>query len=80
LKARGCLVTTPIHMRRALALFAQQGCDVVPSPASIEYAPDSTSWSAQLRPSLNTLRMSELVVYERLALIKEKWKSRKVEK
>jgi len=74
------LVTTPIHMRRALALFAQQGCDVAPSPASIEYAPDSTSWSAQFRPSLNTLRMSELVVYERLALVKEKWKSGEVAK
>jgi uncharacterized SAM-binding protein YcdF (DUF218 family) len=75
------LVTTPIHMRRALALFAAQGCDAVPSPSSIEYAPESESWSARLRPSLDTLRMSELVVYEWLGLAKERvQQSRQVEK
>jgi uncharacterized SAM-binding protein YcdF (DUF218 family) len=79
-RERIILVTTPLHMRRALADFAAQGCDAIPSPAQIEYTPETQSWRARLLPSMNTLRMSELVLYERLALARDSWIGEKVDK
>jgi uncharacterized SAM-binding protein YcdF (DUF218 family) len=70
-RERIVLVTTPLHMRRALADFADQGCDAIPAPSHIEYTPDGHSWRERLLPTMNTLRMSELLVYEWLALARD---------
>jgi uncharacterized SAM-binding protein YcdF (DUF218 family) len=81
-RERIVLVTTPIHMRRAVADFAAQNHHVIPSPARIEYSPETQSWHARLLPSMNALRMSELTLYERLALASGRWlaQRREVEK
>jgi uncharacterized SAM-binding protein YcdF (DUF218 family) len=64
---RAVLVTTPIHMSRALAYFESRGVHPVPSPAPIEYTAHPDSWRQLLVPNAGALRMSELTVYERLA-------------
>ena len=66
---RVVLVTTPIHMRRALALFESRGFHVTPSPARIEYVPHGDVWHRRLAPSTGALRASELTIYERLAFV-----------
>ena len=63
------LVTTPIHMSRALAYFRARGVDVIPSAAHIEYTTHPLTWRLLLVPSVGALRMSELTIYERLAAV-----------
>ena len=65
--ARSVLVTTPIHMPRALALFEAQGLAVVPSPSRIGYTPHATA-AERFVPSAGALRASELSIYEYLGL------------
>jgi uncharacterized SAM-binding protein YcdF (DUF218 family) len=62
------LVTTPIHMSRALTYFKSRGFDAVPSPAPIEYTTHPLTWRQLLVPDAGALRMSELTIYERLAM------------
>jgi len=62
------LVTTPIHMPRALELFTARGLKAVPSPCRIEYGPEPMSASARFVPNFESLRASELALYEYLAL------------
>jgi uncharacterized SAM-binding protein YcdF (DUF218 family) len=66
--ARVIVVTTPIHMPRTLELFQSRGLRPIPSPSAIDYAPDTTSRLATLIPNPSSLRASELVFYEYLAI------------
>jgi uncharacterized SAM-binding protein YcdF (DUF218 family) len=61
------LVTTPIHMPRAVTLFEAQGLQVVPSPSRIDYTPEATA-ADRFIPSASALRASELSIYEYLGL------------
>jgi uncharacterized SAM-binding protein YcdF (DUF218 family) len=80
-RERIVLVTAPIHMRRALADFTAQGWDAIPSPSRIQYTPGTNTWRSRLLPHINTLRMSELALYERFALVRDWWTGeKKVEK
>ena len=63
------LVTTPIHMGRAVTYFESRGFRTVPSPAPIEYTTHPLTWRQLLVPDAGALRMSELTIYERLALV-----------
>jgi uncharacterized SAM-binding protein YcdF (DUF218 family) len=62
------LVTTPIHMPRALELFTARGLKPVPSPCRIDYGPEPASTGARFVPNFESLRASELALYEYLAL------------
>lgn len=66
--ARVVVITTPIHMPRTLELFESRGLRPIPSPSPIDYAPDSQSRIAQFIPNPSSLRASELVMYEYLAI------------
>jgi uncharacterized SAM-binding protein YcdF (DUF218 family) len=62
---RFVLVTSPLHMRRSLAVFAAQGLHPVPSPAPI--AADRIGRTFALFPNDASLEIGDSVVYEWLA-------------
>ena len=62
---RFVLVTSPLHMRRSLAVFAAQGLHPVPSPAPL--AGDRVRGTFPLLPSDAALDVGDGVVYEWLA-------------
>jgi uncharacterized SAM-binding protein YcdF (DUF218 family) len=66
---RFALITTPIHMPRAVSLFRSRGLNPVPAPSHIDYT--DTAHEAMLRfvPSANALRASELSMYEYLGTV-----------
>jgi uncharacterized SAM-binding protein YcdF (DUF218 family) len=66
--ARFALVTSPIHMARAMALFEARGLHPVAAPSQIEYGPPNQSPVMRFVPSPNALRASELSMYELLAM------------
>jgi len=61
------LVTSPTHMRRALAAFQAVGLQPVPSPAH-DNAVASVSGLQALLPSLDSLSASSFVLREYMAL------------
>jgi uncharacterized SAM-binding protein YcdF (DUF218 family) len=62
---RFVLVTSPLHMRRSLAVFAAQGLHPVPSPAPL--TGDRVRETFPLLPSDAALDVGDRVVYEWLA-------------
>ncbi len=60
------LVTSPIHMRRALGAFADEGLSPVPSPAVEGPRPED---AARFLPSESGLRRSQAVIREAIALV-----------
>jgi uncharacterized SAM-binding protein YcdF (DUF218 family) len=62
------LVTAPTHMPRAAALFEARGLHVVPSGSMVGYSPVPPTGLGWLVPNATSLRTSQLVVYEYLAL------------
>jgi uncharacterized SAM-binding protein YcdF (DUF218 family) len=66
--ARFALVTSPIHMSRAMALFEAEGLHPVAAPSQIQYAPRDQSALLRYVPSANALRASELSMYELLGV------------
>lgn len=59
------LVTSPLHMRRSVLAFEQQGMHPMPSPAPL--VPDRSRKRSILLPSELWLQVSDAVVYEWLA-------------
>jgi uncharacterized SAM-binding protein YcdF (DUF218 family) len=66
---RFALVTTPIHMARAMALFEHHGLRPVAAPSPIDYTTLEESTLLRFVPSANALRASELSMYEYLGLV-----------
>lgn len=62
------LVTVARHMPRARALFEAQGVQVIPSASAFDLRRRGWIWRWWL-PSRHALRMSEMLVYERLARV-----------
>lgn len=63
------LVTSAVHMPRAVALFERAGFKPVPSPA--EYLLTCDKPSTSLLPSRSALKGSEAAIYEYLGSLKE---------
>lgn len=59
------LVTSPMHMRRSMLAFEQQGMHPIPSPAPL--IPDRTSARSALLPSGLWLQVGDSALYEWLA-------------
>jgi uncharacterized SAM-binding protein YcdF (DUF218 family) len=66
--ARIALVTVPVHMPRAAALFESRGL-VVTRAVSVAYTPPHRPWHVRLTPSAFALRRSEIAIYEWLARV-----------
>jgi len=62
--ARFALVTSPIHMGRAMALFEAAGLHPVAAPSRIDYTPRNQPAIMWYVPSASALRASELSMYE----------------
>lgn len=65
---RFVLITTPIHMGRAMALFRSRGLDPVPAPSRIDYTGKLQQSALRFFPTSNGLRASELAMYEYLGM------------
>jgi len=52
------LVTSAMHMPRSVALFAKQGCDVVPYP--VDYTITEAGWQALWHPDWQTVLINLL--------------------
>jgi uncharacterized SAM-binding protein YcdF (DUF218 family) len=65
---RFALITTPIHMPRAVALFRSRGLNPVPAPSHIDYTGKAQASMLRFVPSANALRASELSMYEYLGM------------
>jgi uncharacterized SAM-binding protein YcdF (DUF218 family) len=65
---RFVLITTPIHMGRAMALFRSRGLDPVPAPSRIDYTGKLQQSALRFFPTSNALRASELAMYEYLGM------------
>jgi len=66
---RFVLITAPIHMPRALALFRSRGLDPVPGPSRIDYTSGFQDSMLRFLPTSNALRASELSMYEYLGFV-----------
>jgi uncharacterized SAM-binding protein YcdF (DUF218 family) len=66
--ARFVLVTTPVHLRRAMALFEARGLHPVAGPSDLGALHESPAERAFYWPSMVSLRASELAIYEHLAM------------
>jgi uncharacterized SAM-binding protein YcdF (DUF218 family) len=66
--SRFALITTPIHMPRALALFRSRGLNAVPGPSHIDYTGQAQNSLLRFVPNPNALRASELSMYEYLGM------------
>jgi uncharacterized SAM-binding protein YcdF (DUF218 family) len=64
---RFVLVTTPVHLRRAMALFEARGLHPVAGPSDVGGLHEGSVGRLLAMPSLASLRMSELAIYEYLA-------------
>jgi len=65
---RFVLVTTPVHLRRAMALFEARGLHPVAGPSDLGALHEDPWASGALVPSTTALRASEMAIYEHLAL------------
>ena len=61
---RMVLVTTPMHMPRAVALFRARGLDVVPSPSALAFRPPDLPKLLWLAPNPDSLWASRLAMYQ----------------
>jgi uncharacterized SAM-binding protein YcdF (DUF218 family) len=65
---RFALITSPIHMPRAVALFRSRGLNPTPAPSHIDYTGGLQDSMLRFVPSANALRASELSMYEYLGM------------
>lgn len=65
---RFVLVTTPVHLRRAMALFEARGLHPVAGPSDLGALHDRLTARGDYVPSATALRASELAIYEHLAI------------
>src|SRR5262245_41251392 len=65
---RVVLVTSPVHMRRAVATFRAAGVDVIPAPAREDFG-GRLSWRMKFLPSERGLYESALVAHELLGYV-----------
>lgn len=63
---RAVLVTSAMHMPRSVALFAKQGCDVIPYP--VDYTITEAGWHALWHPDWQTVVINLLPSSSSLAL------------
>lgn len=66
---RFALITTPIHMPRAVALFRSRGLNPLPAPSHIDYTDKAQGSMLRFVPSAGALRASELSMYEYLGMM-----------
>jgi uncharacterized SAM-binding protein YcdF (DUF218 family) len=66
---RFALVTTPIHMARAMALFEHHGLHPVAAPSPLDHTSYELSTLLRFVPSPTALRASELSMYEYLGTV-----------
>ena len=66
---RFALITTPIHMPRAVALFRSRGLNPLPAPSHIAYTDEAQESVLRFVPSARALRASELSMYEYLGMM-----------
>jgi uncharacterized SAM-binding protein YcdF (DUF218 family) len=59
------LVTSPLHMRRSILAFEQQGLHPIPSPSQL--VPDGSAGGSALLPSDLWLRIGDAALYEWMA-------------
>jgi uncharacterized SAM-binding protein YcdF (DUF218 family) len=59
------LVTSPLHMRRSILAFEQQGLHPIPSPSQL--VPDGSTGGSALLPSDLWLRVGDAALYEWMA-------------
>lgn len=64
------VVTSAIHMDRAIQLFKEQGFHVTPAPTNYLVRKNSNPYHFKFLPSLNNLRIMDAVIHEFLASIK----------
>jgi uncharacterized SAM-binding protein YcdF (DUF218 family) len=62
---RFILITSPLHMRRSMLAFEQQGLHPIPSPARL--VPERSNATGWLWPSEQWLSVADAVIYEWLA-------------
>lgn len=65
---RFLLVTSPIHMGRALTFFETHGMRPIPAPSPLDYMPGPATVASQFTPSTGALRASEMSIYEYLGV------------
>ena len=65
---RFVLVTTPVHLRRAMALFEARGLRPVAGPSDLGALHEDPGSPGAFMPSTTALRASEMALYEHLAL------------
>lgn len=68
---RFVLVTSAIHMPRAMALFQKSGLHPVPAPTDHRTTRTSPGWMGSLFLSIQNIQTLESVVYECLGVLKE---------
>ena len=66
---RFALITTPIHMPRAVALFRSRGLNPLPAPSHLDYTNKAQGSMLRFVPSAGALRASELSMYEYLGMM-----------
>jgi uncharacterized SAM-binding protein YcdF (DUF218 family) len=66
---RALLVTSAIHMPRALAIFAAAGIDVIPAPADVEVVRDRDYGLRDWLPSVEALSRTSRSVKEYIGLL-----------
>jgi uncharacterized SAM-binding protein YcdF (DUF218 family) len=69
---RFVLVTSPVHMRRSLAVFRASGLDPVPSASDLERDADRSFWAPV--PNRDSLNLSDSALYEYAAFVYYWWR------
>jgi len=67
--AQVVLVTSPVHMRRAVAAFRKAGIEVIPAPAREDLTGRRLGWRMKYLPSERGLYESALVAHEMLGWV-----------
>lgn len=70
----GLLVTSAMHMPRALAAFRKVGMDLVPVPIDYLSAEDDDPFPLLFLPNAASLRVSSLAIKEWLGLLVYHWR------
>ena len=65
---KALLVTSALHMPRAMATFSKQGIAIIPAPTDFEAVPPSGSWLLRWLPDVDALEGSSRALKEYLGL------------
>lgn len=63
------LVTSALHMPRAIATFRKQGIEIIPAPSDFEAVPPGGSWLLRWLPDVDALEGSTRALKEYLGLL-----------